>query len=214
MYSIFKDPFSGLTHMVGAAFGLIGLGYMIGKMSENTSFDMKLSFVIFGISIVFMYGSSAAYHLLHVSDQTRKALRRVDHTMIFFLIAGTYTPFCLGPLRETYGIPILIVIWSIALLGFFVKLFWLDAPRWLSTLLYLGMGWISVSAIVPLMNALSTEGLYNLVGGGVLYSIGAVIYAFKWPDPYPPHFGFHEIWHLFVLAGTTCHFISVLTFLN
>ena len=153
------------------------------------------------------------YHLLHVSDETRKVLRRVDHTMIFLLIAGSYTPYCMIPLKATYGQAILIIVWSIAVAGLLVKLFWMHAPRWLSTALYVFMGWIAVSAIFPLAKELSQDGLYGLFAGGIFYTVGAVIYAIKRPDPFPPHFGFHEIWHLFVLAGTASHFYSIATLL-
>jgi hemolysin III len=172
-----------------------------------------IPFIVFGLSVVLMYASSATYHLLHVSDKTRAMLRRVDHTMIFLLIAGTYTPFCMIPLRDTYGVSILVLIWSLAVAGFFVKLFWMSAPRWFSTALYVGMGWISISVVYSLSQTLSSSGLISLFAGGIFYTVGAVIYAVKKPDPFPPHFGFHEIWHLFVLAGTASHFYSVMSLL-
>jgi hemolysin III len=215
MQRLFKDPVSGLTHLAGAFLGLWGLVYFGGLngKSPQLNFDFLLPFFVFGISVVAMYLSSATYHLLHVSDQTRRMLRRVDHTMIFLLIAGSYTPYCMITLREGQGFMILMVVWSLAILGLGLKLIWLDAPRWLSTALYVGMGWISILAIVPLAKALSLTGLLGLFGGGVSYTVGAVIYALKRPDPFPPHFGFHEIWHLFVLLGTGLHYLSICTLL-
>jgi hemolysin III len=209
IYRLFKDPFSGLTHLLGAFLGLFGLFYLVDFDLGNLNWKNKWPFVVFGVSVILMYSSSAIYHLLHVSDSTRKLLRRIDHTMIFLLIAGTYTPFCIYPLKDSYGTSILITVWSIAFFGLFVKIFWMHAPRWVSTGLYLLMGWVVVVAIYPLSQKLSFEGMFTLVFGGLLYSIGAVVYALKRPDPFPPHFGFHEIWHLFVLAGTASHFVSV-----
>jgi hemolysin III len=208
---IFRDPFSGLSHLVGAAVGIWGV-IDLGRRAGQRLPPLEASaFVVFGVSGVLMYSVSALYHLLHLSDAKRVILRRVDHTMIFLLIAGTYTPFCLLPLRATYGIPILATVWGVAIGGLLVKLFWLHAPRWLSTGIYIGMGWIGITAIFPLINELTGPGLTGLIGGGVLYTGGAVIYAIKRPDPFPPHFGFHEIWHLFVLAGTASHYYSVST---
>lgn len=212
MRKIFRDPFSGLSHLAGSFLGMFGLGYMLhAKLPYGLS--ETIPFIVFGLSVVLMYASSATYHLLHVSDKTRAMLRRVDHTMIFLLIAGTYTPFCMIPLRDTYGVSILVLIWSLAVAGFFVKLFWMSAPRWFSTALYVGMGWISISVVYSLSQTLSSSGLISLFAGGIFYTVGAVIYAVKKPDPFPPHFGFHEIWHLFVLAGTASHFYSVMSLL-
>jgi hemolysin III len=168
-----------------------------------------VSYSIFGASMVLLYGFSALYHLLPVSDRARLVLRRIDHLMIFVLICGTYTPFCLVTLRGGWGWSIAGVIWGLTLFGFAQSIFWVDAPRWLSTGAYLFMGWIAVIAIYPLAVRLSGPALSWLVAGGVLYSAGAVIYGLKRPDPVPGVFGFHEIWHMFVLAGTASHFFSI-----
>lgn len=209
----FRDPISGLTHLFGALIGVWGLVYLIRASAASGNSERVVPFAIFGAGVIAMYSTSALYHWLHVSDEVRKILRRVDHTMIFLLIAGSYTPFCMITLRDSYGPSILATVWSIAILGLLLKLFWLDAPRWFSTGLYVGMGWIAMIAIYPLIQRLSTEGLVGLLLGGVFYTVGALIYALKRPDPFPPHFGFHEIWHLFVLAGTGAHFYSVCTLL-
>lgn len=213
MGKLFKDPFSGMTHLAGALFGVVGLIYLVERSLPTRGWMGAVPFAVFGFSVIFMYAASAVYHLLHVSEPTRKMLRRVDHTMIFLLIAGSYTPFCLIPLRDSYGLPILAIVWSIAVAGLLVKLLWMHAPRWLSTALYLFMGWIAIAAVFPLVKALSQQGLIGLFGGAFFYTVGAVIYAVKRPDPFPPHFGFHEIWHLFVLAGTASHFYSITTLL-
>jgi hemolysin III len=193
--------------------GVWALIYLVSRsLNEGTPWH-SLSFTIFGLSLIGLYASSAFYHLLPVSEEAQLVLRRVDHTMIFFLIAGSYTPYCLISLREGWGWPLFILVWSLTVLGVLQSVFWIHAPRWLTTGLYLFMGWIAVIAIYPLSRALSPEGLYWLFGGGMFYSVGAVVYALKWPDPFPPHFGFHEIWHLFVLAGSAGHFLSVRTLL-
>jgi len=209
-----RDPVSGFTHLAGAVLGLIGLVYLLQLTLPSHDKRNILGAAVFGMSLIALYLSSAAYHLLQVSDSARLVLRRIDHALIFTLIAGTYTPFCLITLRETWGTPILIAIWSIALVGFGLSVFWIHAPRWLSTALYLFMGWFIVIDFGSLTRGLTEGGLYWLVAGGLSYTVGAVVYAVKRPDPFPPHFGFHEIWHLMVLGGSACHFMSVVCVLR
>jgi hemolysin III len=132
--------------------------------------------------------------------------------MIYLLIAGTYTPLCLVPLRGPWGFSLLGGIWGLALAGMIAKVFWLQAPRWLSTGIYLLMGWLVVAAISPLWAGLPRGGLLWLGLGGLFYSGGAVVYALKRPDPWPGRFGFHEIWHLMVLAASFCHFWTMLAY--
>ncbi len=199
--------------MAGALLGVAGLIFLVEKSAGAGTTMHVRAFTVFAVSVVLLYSSSALYHLAWVNPETRKTLRRIDHTMIFALIAGTYTPYCLLALRETIGVKLLIIVWSFAIAGLLLSIFWIDAPRWLKTGIYLVMGWFIVLAIMPLKHALTPAGFYWLVAGGASYSIGAVVYAVKWPDPFPPHFGFHEIWHLFVLGGTAAHFVSVATLL-
>ena len=213
MRKVFRDPFSGLSHLFGAVLGCVALYYLMKRSLVLGDVKSSLPFAIFAVSVIFMYSSSAVYHLVRASDATIKFLRRIDHTMIFILIAGSYTPFCLIALKDANGPQLLTAVWAIAFLGLALKIFWMNAPRWLSTGLYLMMGWLAISVLSPLSQTLSHEGLAWLFGGGLFYTVGAVIYAVKRPDPFPPHFGFHEIWHLFVLAGTTCHFYSIVTLL-
>lgn len=203
----FKEPVSGLSHLLGAFLGVWVLGWA-AEMGWNRH---GVAFGMFGTSLVLLYLSSSFYHLLVTGPRVGVLLRRLDHTMIFVLIAGSYTPYCLLALTGWVGWTMFGVVWGVALLGLLSKFFWLDAPRWLSTGLYLGMGWAALGVILPLYRALSAEGFFWLVAGGLAYTIGAVIYAVKRPDPFPPHFGFHEIWHLFVLAGSLFHVFSVAT---
>ena len=146
------------------------------------------------------------YHLLPLPPRGISNLRRIDHAMIFVLIAGTYTPICLIPLRGIGGWNLFGVIWGIAIIGIFLALFWINAPRWLSTFIYLIMGWLIVVAFYPLAQTIALKGIVWLVLGGLCYSVGAIIYTLKRPNPVPGIFGFHEIWHIFVMAGSFCHF--------
>lgn len=209
----FRDPVSGLSHLAGAALGATGLCYLLAKSVGQAPSIHVTAFSVFGVSLILLYSSSALYHLLNVSERNRAIFRRIDHTMIFVLIAGSYTPFCLVALPGNGGRWVLATVWGLALAGLFFGAVWLRAPRWLSTGLYLGMGWIVLLVIHPLAHSLSSAGLAWLVAGGLFYSIGAIVYAIKWPDPFPLVFGFHEIWHLFVLAGSISHFASVATLL-
>lgn len=207
-----RDPVSGGTHLAGAVLGAIGSFFLLWR-SAATGGSTKhfVAFSIFGVSLVLLYLSSATYHLLYVPEHRQRFLRRLDHSMIYVLIAGSYTPMCLLALPKHLGIPVLIAVWAVAFAGSVGKLLWLGAPRWLSTALYLGMGWAALVIVVPLARALGTWGTLWLVAGGLAYSVGAVIYAMKRPDPWPGVFGFHEIWHLHVLAGSFFHFLCVAT---
>lgn len=199
-----REPVSCLTHLAGA---FIALALTAGLLVKSVPYGSVyiISFAIFGTSMILLYMASAVYHMLRVGEKTLRILRRIDHTMIFVLIAGTYTPVCLLPLRGAWGISILSVIWSLALIGVFMKVFWLQAPRWLSTAIYILMGWLVVVAFYPLWHSVSGLAFALLCLGGVSYTLGALIYAMKWPDPYPNRFGFHEIFHIFVLLGTAFH---------
>lgn len=204
-----KDPASALTHMAGAAASMVGLGALLQRAAEGGTLWHRASFAVFGISLILLYGASSLYHAVRVGPKAALMLRKVDHMMIFVLIAGTYTPFTLVPLRGAWGWSLFGAIWGCAMIGMGIKLFWMGAPRWLSTAFYILMGWLIIIAIYPLSQAVSPGVLFWLVSGGVLYTVGAVLYAVKWPNPWPGAFGFHEIWHLFVMAGSAAHFAAV-----
>ena len=208
-----KDPISGLTHLVGALLGVVALVYLVQRAASEGTVWHVVSYAIFGTSLILLYSSSAFYHLLDISEEAQVIFRRIDHVMIFVLIAGSYTPFCLIPLRGPWGWSLFGVVWTLAIIGVFLSIYWIHAPRWISTTIYLGMGWLALIAIYPITQVLSPTTLLWLVLGGLAYSFGAIIYVFKWPDPFPPVFGFHEIWHLFVLAGSLCHYIGVVNLL-
>lgn len=206
MLKYLRDPMNGLTHFVGFLLAIIGLFFLLGKVYHPTSLPHLVTFSIFGIGMIMLFLASTLYHWLPLSEGGVRRLRRLDHCMIFLYIAATYTPICVIALKGGWGWSLLGCVWAMAFGGIFLKFFWLGAPRWLSTSIYLGMGWLVVVGIWPLVQALQTGALLWLVAGGLAYSVGAVIYALKKPDPWPGILGFHEIFHLFVMLGSFCHF--------
>ncbi len=208
-----RDPWSSLTHLAGAALSVVGLVALLLAAAAEGNVWHTVSFAIFGSSLILLYLSSGLYHALPLSPEGVLRMRRLDHIMIFLLIAGTYTPFCLTALRGPWGWSLFGIVWGIAAGGIAMKIWWLQAPRWITAGVYLGMGWVIIVAIVPLVRVMPAGGLFWLVGGGLAYSGGAVIYALKRPNPWPGVFGFHEVWHLFVMAGSACHFVGVYRYL-
>lgn len=198
-----REPFNGASHLLGlllAATGTVALLRMARGPLELAAFS------IYGATLMLLYGASALYHMLSLPERPLRALRILDHISIYFLIAGTYTPVGLITLHGPLGWSLLAAVWLIALAGIPFKLFFVDAPVWLSTATYLGMGYLSLVAVVPLVKAVSVSGLAWLVAGGIAYSVGAVIHSSRRPDPFPGRFGHHEIWHILVLIGSGCHF--------
>lgn len=208
-----KDPISALTHFLGFLAGIPILILLILKARAEASTTHMVSLAMFGTSLLLLYGASTIYHTLKLSDRATAVLRRIDHMMIFVLIAGTYTPICLIPLRGRWGWTLLILVWAFALAGIILKALWLDAPRWLSTAIYVIMGWLVVVAFVPLERALPVGGVVLLVAGGITYTLGAVIYAIKWPRIQFKNFGFHEIFHLFVMGGSAFHIMFMFRYI-
>ncbi|APR68133.1 MAG: hemolysin III family protein [Thalassolituus sp.] len=213
MHSVFRDPISGLTHLIGALFAIVALCILAVQAATYGGVWHMVSFSIFGATLFLMFASSALYHLLHAPDHIIVWLKRLDHMAIFLLIAGSYTPFCLIPLHGPVGWGLFSAVWALALAGVFLKLFWLSAPRWLSTVVYVSMGWLIVFAIEPAIDTIPAGALWWLLYGGLAYTVGAIVYATKKPDPWPRWFGFHEIWHLFVMAGAFCHFWAIAFYL-
>lgn len=199
-----KDPFSSISHMVGFVAAIPILIILIVKSEDVYSI---VSFAIFGAALMLLYGASATYHAINAKEKINNILRRLDHMMIFVLIAGTYTPICLVCLRGTVGYILLAAIWICAILGMILKVVWMDAPRWVSTAIYVFMGWLVVFAFYPLIQSVSLTGIAFLVAGGLAYTLGAVIYALKWPKITTKYFGFHDLFHLFVLAGSAFHIV-------
>ena len=201
-----RDPISGLTHFVALCLSIVGLIILLTVPIHSSDLLHVVTFSIFGGGMILLYLASTLYHWLPLSEKGIRFLRKVDHSMIFIYIAATYTPVCLIGLRGVWGWTLFGCVWGLAFAGIAIKFFWMNAPRWLSTVFYLAMGWLIIVGIWPLIEVLQAGALLWLIAGGVLYSIGAVIYAFKRPDPWPRLLGFHEIFHLFVMAGSFCHF--------
>ncbi|WP_405727527.1 PAQR family membrane homeostasis protein TrhA [Anaerotignum sp.] len=198
-----KDPMSALTHFIGFL-AVIPVFICLLGLSETKL--KQISFIVFGFSLLLLYGASTIYHTMKLSAEKTALLRRVDHMMIFVLIAGTYTPVCLVPLAGRWGTILLSAIWAIAVAGVFMKIFWMGAPRWLSTMIYVVMGWLSITAFVPLLRTVGWGGFGMLLGGGIAYTVGALIYALKKPNlAILKSFGFHEIFHVFVMIGSAFH---------
>ncbi|HEY5560647.1 MAG TPA: hemolysin III family protein [Clostridiaceae bacterium] len=208
-----KDPVSGYTHLFGAVLSVFALILLDYNASMIGSYKYVIAVSIFGASLILLYSASSIYHLLNVGDRISLALRKIDHMMIYILIAGTYTPICLVALKGNWRIGMLLSIWTLAFVGMLLKIFWFNAPRWLSTAFYLAMGWLVVIAFYPIIKSVPFQGVIWLALGGILYSIGGIIYATKWPPINNKFFGFHEIFHLFVLAGSFSHFWMVYKFI-
>lgn len=211
-----REPVNGLTHLAGAVLSVVGLVILLLIAIRNRSVRQIVGFSIFGASLVAMYCASAFYHSLRVSEQAVAHMRRIDHMMIYVLIAGSYTPVCLVLLRGTLGNGLLISVWVLAALGVFQTIVWMRAPQWVSTVLYIGMGWIAVFLFKPLMASAPPGFFFWLVAGGVIYTLGAVIHAAKWPrvpaGSGRPLFGSHEIWHLCVMGGSFAHYWAMLAY--
>ncbi|PTA67899.1 PAQR family membrane homeostasis protein TrhA [Deinococcus arcticus] len=198
-----REPVSALTHWAGALAALLVLFPLLGWAQRR---GLALwPFAVFGVSMVALYAASASYHSFAPGERGLVWLRKLDHAGIFLLIAGSYTPVAYYGLDGVWQGAVLGLVWGIALSGIVLKLVTMRLPRWVSTGLYLGMGWLAVIFLPQLARSLDGPALFWLAAGGVLYSIGAVIYGTKRWNPRPGVFGFHEIWHLFVLAGTAAH---------
>lgn len=200
-----RDPVSGLLHVAAGVAAIAGLVWLVALARERTPWHVA-SFAVFGVSMVLLYGASSLYHLLPVTERLALLFRRLDHSMIYVFIAGSYTPVCLVALRGPAGAWTLGVIWAVALVGVGVKLLWLEPSRWFRVGLYLALGWASVAILPLLLEVFPASGFAWLGAGGGAYTVGSVVYATRRPDPLPRVFGFHEIWHLCVIAGSACHF--------
>ena len=208
-----RDPISGLTHLLGAILSIVALILLVYYSVKHATVWHIVAFSIFGASLILLYTASSLYHLLPLSEKGVTILRKIDHMMIFVLIAGTYTPICLVALRGPWGWSLLSIIWLIAIAGIILKGFWFNIPRWLSTLIYALMGWLAVTVLYPLIKTIPLGGFIWLVEGGLLYTIGAVIYGLKWPNITARFLGFHEIFHIFVMMGSFSHFMLMFRYI-
>lgn len=210
MNTYLREPINGFTHLAGAILSFVGLLALVIKTTLTNPTIINISAVIvFGISMILLYSASATYHLVVSSDKVISFLRKLDHSMIFVLIAGSYTPFCLIALEDFKGWILFTIIYAIAILGVLFKMLWFKCPRWVSTIIYIGMGWMAIFIIGPLCRVISSQGVFLLALGGIFYTIGGVIYGVKPKYLKFKHLGFHEIFHIFVLLGSLTHFLCV-----
>ena len=204
-----REPGSAITHLIGMVLAILGAIPLLVKAAVQGGPESFISSSVFIISMILLYGASATYHSVNLTGEALKVFKRMDHMMIFVLIAGSYTPTCMLILPQPLGHRMLSVVWAIALLGMLFKFFWVTCPKWVSSVLYIGMGWVVIFAVKPLYEALPLPAFLWLLAGGIVYTVGGVIYALKLPlfNSLHKNFGSHEIFHLFVIGGSLCHYI-------
>ncbi|MEP0803937.1 MAG: hemolysin III family protein [Chloroflexota bacterium] len=208
MFKKLREPVNSLTHWAGAALALAGL---IALLIVGWDTPAKvISLAIYGISLIAMFSASATYHMVRVKDRALEIFRKIDHSAIYLLIAGTYTPFCVNAFEGFWKWGMLSIIWSLALIGIVVKVFYIRAPRWLNAGIYILMGWLAVGASGQMLTALPAWVFGWLIAGGVIYTLGAIVYITKIFNFKPGVFGFHEMWHIFVLLAALAHYVAVL----
>ena len=209
-----KDPGSAITHFIAMILAIAAATPLLSKAYREAGGLATPALAVFIISMILLYAASTVYHTLDISPNINKLLRKVDHMMIFILIAGTYTPVCMIVLGDETGWKLLALVWGIAIAGILIKGFWITCPKWFSSLLYIAMGWVCVLAFTRILQALPRAGFGWLLAGGLIYPAGGVIYALKLPifNSKHKHFGSHEIFHLFVMGGSMCHYIMMYQF--
>lgn len=210
-----REPGSAITHYIGMLLSLISAIPLLVKASQDHSSLAEMSMLIFCLAMISLYAASTLYHALNVREKILLVFRKIDHMMIFVLIAGTYTPICLLVLDGKQGHWMLFLIWELALVGMLIKAFWVTCPKWFSSIIYIAMGWACLLVFPELLQSLSTAGFGWLLAGGLFYTIGGIIYAlhFQKFNLLHKYFGTHEIFHLFVMAGSFCHFITMYYYL-
>lgn len=206
MFNRFREPVSGLTHLFAAFLSLAGLIVLL-VISEDLTRALPL--LIYGVSLTAMFTASAVYHLTIAEPGRIMRLRKFDHSAIFVLIAGTYTPICIYFFTGFWKTGLMLIVWGIAVSGVILKIFFTGRFRWVSTGLYLFMGWIAVIAIREILNKMPGGAQFWLLMGGIFFTSGAVIYGMKKPNFIPGKFGFHELWHIFVILGCLSHYLLV-----
>ena len=213
MYKKLREPINSITHFVGAGLSFIALIAMLVKVAiSDPSVISILSVTIFGISLTLLYATSGTYHGIISTEKVIKFFQKLDHSMIFILIAGSYAPFCLISIGNKFGFTMFLIMITLAIVGIIFKLCWFNCPCWVDSVMYIGMGWIALFMIKPLAAILPGISLFWLVLGGILYTIGGIIYATKSKKLTIGNWGFHEIFHIFILIGSLSHFICVYTY--
>ena len=210
-----KDPGSAITHFIGMLMAIFAAVPLLLKAAHEPSRIYIVSLTVYAVSLILLYAASTTYHTFDISTKVNTILKKIDHMMISVLIAGSYTPVCLLVIGSRTGITLLCIVWAFAVVGILIKTFWVFCPKWVSSILYIGMGWTCVLAFSTLLNNLSPAAFGWLLAGGIIYTVGGVIYALKLPIFNSKHknFGSHEIFHLFVMGGSMCHFVLMYAFL-
>ena len=210
-----REPGSALTHSIAMLLALCAAVPLLVRAAVHSGVKSLTAMTVFMISMVLLYAASTIYHSVNCSGRILRIFRKMDHMMIFVLIAGTYTPVCLLTLPKPSGLMLLAAVWGIALVGIFIKGFWITCPKWFSSVLYIAMGWSCLSVLGQLFSLLPLHAFLWLLAGGLIYTAGGIIYALRLPlfDARHPMFGLHEIFHLFVMAGSLCHFVFMFCYL-
>ncbi|MGN0331805.1 MAG: hemolysin III family protein [Lachnospiraceae bacterium] len=209
-----KDPGSAITHFIGMLMAIFAAVPLLIKAAHEPERIYLISIAIYAASLILLYAASTTYHTFNRSERVNTILKKIDHMMISVLIAGSYTPICLLVLKGKLGLILLTIVWGFAIVGILIKAFWVYCPKWVSSVLYIGMGWTCVLAFTQILNSMSPAAFGWLLAGGIIYTIGGIIYALKLPIFNCKHknFGSHEIFHLFVMGGSACHFIVMYAF--
>lgn len=206
-----KDPGSALTHFIGVVMVVLAALPLLFRAIRGEHPVYTVSLCVFVISMFLLYSASTLYHTFNLSTKYNLRLRKLDHMMIYVLIAGTYTPICLIGLQDSGGTSLFFLIWGVALLGILQCIFFINCPKWVSALLYIVMGWLCIFSFDTITALLNKNAFYWLLAGGIIYTVGGIIYACKFPafNRLHKNFGSHEIFHCFVLAGSMCHFVTM-----
>ena len=204
-----KEPGSAITHFIGMLMAIFAAVPLLIKAAHEPSRIYVISLAVYSASMILLYAASTTYHTFDISVKINTILKKWDHMMISILIAGSYTPICLLVLKGKTGLILLAIVWSFAIIGILIKAFWVYCPKWVSSILYIGMGWTCVLAFTQILNSMSHTSFIWLLTGGIIYTVGGIIYALKLPIFNNKHknFGSHEIFHLFVMGGSMCHFV-------
>jgi len=211
LFKNLREPVSGLTHFFTAIAAIAGLVALLIVGRGDTG--KQISLLVYGLSVLLMFFSSAAYHMVQAQPQWVRVLRKLDHSAIYVLIAGTYTAYCYSYLSGAWRWGVLGVIWALAVIGVVVKVFVIKAPRWVTAGVYVAMGWLGVLMPRQVLLSLPAGALVCLIVGGVIYTLGALVYITRKMDWFPGVFGFHEVWHIFVILGGLSHYVGVLLFI-
>ena len=211
-----KDPGSALTHFIGVLLVIPAACPLLYRAAQGEHPVYLLSLGIFVISMFLLYSASTIYHIFNISERSNRILKRLDHIMIYVLIAGSYTPICLITLHDSGGSSLFLLVWGIAFLGILQCVFFINCPKWISSIFYIAMGWLCIFSFGDIMESLSGDAFFWLLAGGIFYTIGGIIYACKFPafNRLHKYFGSHEIFHCFVLVGSMCHFIVMYRLLD